>query len=53
MVRLDEQRKLIEDVEAKIHASKSYKERNDLRKYKNRLIKELKEAEEFLNGART
>ena len=51
MVRIEQQLALIESVRKKIDEAQrrgDWKRRNDLVKYKKRLIEELKEAEKFL-----
>ena len=48
MVRLEEQKKKIDEIEEQIYNSKSWKRRKDLIKYKRRLIRELAEAKRFM-----
>lgn len=50
MVKLQEHREKIADVERQIGESKSWKRRNDLRKYREKLLRQLAEAEKFLDG---
>lgn len=48
MVKLEEQKRKIDEIEEQIYNSKSWKRRKDLIKYKRRLIRELEEAKRFL-----
>ena len=50
MVRIEEHKQKIAEVERQICASKSWKRRKDLIKYKRRLVKELETAERFLKA---
>lgn len=50
MVRIEEHKQKIAEVEQQICASKSWKRRRDLIKYKRRLVKELETAERFLKA---
>lgn len=48
MIRIEEHKRKIEEVEQQICNAKSWKRRKDLIKYKRRLIRDVDEAERFM-----
>lgn len=51
MIRLDEHKREIKEIEAEMKVTNSYYRRRDLRKRLNRLKKELAEAHKYLKNA--